>query len=99
MNSMVGLAIVLLLVGVAYVLINRPSVAPKTVTGPSTSNAIFGALGNIGGNLINAFSMSGSKVGAPSAVSGQTSSYDNLSTSDLDALRSADQAQGVEGPY
>jgi hypothetical protein len=99
MKSMVGLAIVLLFVGVAYVLIKRPTVAPKTVTGPSTSNAVFGVIGSLGSNLINALSMSGNKIGAPSAVTGQTSTYDNLSTSDLDSLRAGDQAQGVEGPY
>jgi hypothetical protein len=98
MKSMVGLAIVLLFVGVAYVLINRPTVT-KVVTGPSNSNAVFGALGSIGSNIVSALSMGGSKIGAPSAVTGQTSSYDNLSTSDLDTLRAADDAQGVQGPF
>jgi len=96
MKGMVGIAIVLLFVGVAYVLINRPSVAPKTITGPSTSNAIFGALGSIGSNLINTFSMSGSKVGAPSAVNGSVSSSSDAVYKPGDSFD--DYASGLFGP-
>ena len=70
MKGMIGLALVILGFGVIYVLVRRPSVAPKAITGPSTSNAVFGVIGSLGGKLIGAFSSSGTdKVAPPSGTS------------------------------
>lgn len=70
MKGMVGLALILLVIGIAYVLVNRPSVQPKNVTGPSTSNQVFGVLGTLGGKLVSALSIGGGgKVAPPSGLS------------------------------
>lgn len=99
MRGMVGLALLLLGFGVIYVLVRRPTIAPSNVTGPSTSNAVWGVLGSIGSNIVSALSTGGNKIGAPSAVSGATSSYNNLSSADFDTLAAGDAAMGVEGPF
>lgn len=70
MKGMVALAFLLIGAGIIYVMVRRPTVGSKTVTGPSTSNQIFGVLGSIGSNLVGAFANSGSKIGAPSGVTG-----------------------------
>lgn len=99
MKGMVGLAIILLAVGIVYVLVKRP-VVTTPITSQNNSNAVFSTFGNIAGNLINAFANSGTKIGAASAVTGDsTSGLNSLSSAQYDALRSVDQAQGVEGPF
>ena len=70
MKGMVGLAIAVLALGIIYVMVRRPSVAPKNITGPSTSNAVYGVLGSLGSKLVGALSIGGGsdKVAPPSAV-------------------------------
>ncbi len=79
MKGMVGLAIILLGIGIVYVLVKRPSMAPKMVTGPSTSNQLFPVIGNAVSNILSGFS-SGNKFGAPSGVNGSTQPIINEGT-------------------
>lgn len=99
MRSMTALVLLLFAGAIVYVLVKRPTVTASNVTGPSTSNAVWGVLGSIGGNIVSSLSTGGNKIGAPSAVTGATSSYNNLSSADFDTLAAGDAAMGVEGPF
>ena len=87
--------------GIAYVLIKRPSVRNLPVsTTASNSNSIL----SLGTSLVNLGSsiFTSNKASAPSAVppdAGATADWNSVSSSELDQLRAGDAAQGVEGPF
>lgn len=69
MKGMVALALLLVAGGIIYVMINRPAVTAKNVTGPSTSNAVFGIFGSIGSKIVSSLSSSmNNKIAPPGIV-------------------------------
>ena len=91
-------AAILAVLGIAYVLISRPTV-PNVGASPYTSNASYIGLATSLTNLGASIFSSGSKATAPSAIPPDTGSWNNVSSTDLDALRAGDTAAGVEGPF
>jgi ammonia channel protein AmtB len=92
------IAAIAAVLGIAYVLISRPKV-PNPGASPYTSNAPYIGLATSLANLGTSIFNGGSKAVAPSAIPPDTASWNNVSASDLDALRAGDTAAGVEGPF